>query len=118
MVHSSFQLKQIFLHIKAAAEAAQLTVRRNHAMTGHDDRDRVAAVRRANGSYCPRLPDALRDTRVAARLSVRNRFELAPDAPLELGAFGRERDLELAQFATEIGAKLSHGLGHHRVRGV
>ena len=85
-------------------------------MARHDDRQRIAPVRRADSANGQRLSDALRDGGVATSLAVGNRFELTPHAPLEAGAPGCERQLKLTKFGGEVGAKLMQGFGHYRMR--
>src|SRR5262249_58451539 len=78
-------LEQVALHVQAAAEPRQRAVGADHAVTGQDDRERVAAVRRADR---PRRVAAeaepARLLAVAHRLPVGDRPERQPAAALDV----------------------------------
>jgi hypothetical protein len=72
-------------------------------MARNDDRDRIGAI---GASHCARgvgRSDAPREFAVRDGLAIRNVAQLAPDALMEGRAFGRERKIELSQFAREPG---------------
>jgi hypothetical protein len=87
-------------------------------MAGNDDRDRVLAVRRADGATCRWPTDRTREQAVAARLAVRNCGERAPHALLKAGALRRERNVERTPPADEILDELRRGRAEHRAREV
>src|SRR5688572_13154225 len=63
----------------AAAESGQRSVRSDHPVARHDDRDRVGAVRHPHGPHRLRIVDPLRELQVADRLSIWNARQLLPD---------------------------------------
>src|SRR5690349_21493231 len=99
-------LEQPALARQAAAVAGQRAVRADHAMARHDDADRVAAVRQADGARTVRAADALGQLAVALGRAIRNVEQRAPHALLEFGADRVERDREAAQLAGEVRAQL------------
>ena len=100
------------LRRKSTAEAAQLAVRRNHAVTRNDDGNRVGAHRLADGSgqFGPfHLP---RQIAVRHDVSVRHGHELSVDGVLELGdALEVEGQVEDLTFAGHILSELLHRSG-------
>ena len=81
--------------MEPAAEAGERAVRADHAMARKDDRQRVLAVRRADGAGgVAAETEPARLLAVADGLSVRNRREREPAALLELGAVQFERQVE------------------------
>src|SRR6185436_16794385 len=52
------------------------------------------------------MADGARDRAVGGRLAVRDAAQATPDALLKLRAGKGERDVEVAQLAREVGAKL------------
>src|SRR3954451_12131722 len=71
-------------------------------MAGHDDRDRVAAVRGTHRSGSVRTSDLLRDLPVAARLAVGDREQRLPDTLLEVRAAHVELEVEVHALSSEV----------------
>ena len=83
----AFVLEQEPLHRQAAAEAGQRTVGADHAVAREDERQRVLAVRRADGARLLRaVAEAARLLAVADGLAVRDGREREPALTLELAA--------------------------------
>src|SRR5215470_8965005 len=110
-----FELEQEFLALDAAAVAGQLAVRPDHAVTWDDDRDRVAAVSRADRARGFRTADPPRQFAVTDRRAVGNLLQFGPDALLKRRAAGRKAQIELGQFACEISPQLISGLPEQSV---
>ncbi len=107
--------EQRLLAIEPAAVTGQRPVRSDHAMAGNEDRDRIAAVRRADGTHRGRPAHASRDLRIADRLAIGNSAERVPDARLEWRADRRERQVERNALAREV--RIEHdGAAHRRAR--
>src|SRR6476659_4932253 len=79
-------------------------------MARHHDRERVPAVREADGTHGVRLPDACRELAVADCRAERDPAEFVPDAPLEQRALGREHEIERLPPAREVLLELTPGL--------
>ena len=76
--------------------------RADHTVTRHDDRDRVASVRRSDRTSFAAVTEARRLLAVADRLAVRDRSQRGPRSLLEVGADRIERDIERGPFAVEV----------------
>src|SRR5262245_13537866 len=111
----SFEFKQEFLALDAAAIAGQLAVRPDHTVTGNDDRDRVAAVRRADRARGSRIADPPRQFAVTDRRTVGNLLQFGPDALLKRRAADRKAQIELGQFAREVCPQLISSLPEQSV---
>src|SRR3954454_18470514 len=85
-----FEAQQPLLRIQPAAEPVQTPVAPDHAMTGEDDRERVAAVRRADRPHGGGAADSRRLLGVCARLAVGDLAQCAPCSDLEC----RPREIE------------------------
>ena len=86
----SFEREQAPLHVDAAAESGERSIRADDAMTWHDDRQRIRAVRRTDCATRRRFPDRVRDIEVRQRAAVRNLSQHVPDTELERRAARRE----------------------------
>src|SRR6185295_409578 len=95
-------LQQPPFAIDAAAESREISVRADHAMTRHDDRNRVLAVGRANGARIPGVAELARELPVAGRAAVGDLAQQGPYAALELGSVSIERQIEADSGALEI----------------
>src|SRR5690606_7383901 len=102
----ALELEQLALDRQPAAVAGQRAVAADDAVTRDDDRDRVAAVREANGPHGLRLADRARDVGIGRRPSVAHIEQRVPDPPLERRSLERERHVELPPLAREVLAKL------------
>jgi hypothetical protein len=71
-------------------------------MAWDDDRQRVAARRRAGRANARRAPDARREIAVCGSLAERNRRDGVPHLVLERGAGRRERNRERRARAGEV----------------
>jgi protease PrsW len=95
--------QQPLLAIEAAAVAGQRPVGADHAVTGHDDRDRIAAVGETHGARGERrLAERGGHLAVAGRHAVGDLGELRPDGELERGTAGRQRQVKHGPRAREI----------------
>jgi hypothetical protein len=104
-------LEQEPLYVQPPAESGQRAVGTDHAMAREHDGKRVRAVGRADGAGpVAAEPQASRLLAVADRLSVRNGREREPASALEVGPVQREREVELHEFALEVGVELATGL--------
>jgi len=109
-------VEQRTLDVEAAAEAGQGAVGADEAVAGQDDRQRVAAVRRADGAGRPRRAEHAGLLAVAAGRRVRDLRERQPRAPLEVRRRREvEREVEGRALAREPGAQLA---GRRREDGV
>ena len=92
-----------FLAFDAPAVPGEGPVRADHAMAGHDDRDRIAPVGQANrAGGDQRLAKRRRDLPVADCRAIGNPGELRPDRQLECGSARREREVELLARPGEV----------------
>src|SRR5699024_1968371 len=90
----SFQREESLLAPQPAAVARKRAVRADDAMAGHDDRDRIGPVGRADGTHGPGLADLARDGPVRLCLAPGNGFQRLPDAALKVGPRRRKRKLK------------------------
>ena len=79
----------------------------DHAMTGNDDRDRVARIRRTDRPRPSRLSDAGRDLAVAGCRSVRDLPKSRPDGSIERGALKPKRKVEACAGTREVLVELA-----------
>src|SRR3954452_10515884 len=105
----SFVVEQLALHIQAAGIAGALAGRAGGAVAGDDDRDRVHGVRVADGAGD--AADLARELPVGDGLAVRDLDERVPHAPLELGAAGREPQVEPLAVTGEVLLELGGDVG-------
>src|SRR6266700_1165048 len=110
-------LEQPAFAIQAAAEAGQLTARPDHAVTGHDDGDRVLAVGGAHGASGARVAEAPRQLAVARGGAVGDGAEEIPHLPLEGRAGRLERQVERRPGAGEVLLQLVPSPGEQRAGG-
>jgi len=80
------------------------------AMARGDDRNGIAAVRRAHRAHRGGIAELFGNLAVIARLAIRDLEQRSPHAALEVGAPEFERQVELAARAREIFAELAGGL--------
>src|SRR6185437_12294359 len=99
-------VEQPALGRQTAAEAREAAVRADHAMAGHDDRQRVLAVGRTHGARCLRIAELARDRAVVRRLAVWDAQQFEPDALLKIRPLRREWQIESRQLAREIRLQL------------
>src|SRR6187551_186855 len=85
--------EELALAVETPSVAAQRTVRADHPMARHENRDRVGSVGGTDRSDCVRLTDRSCDVGVAAGLPDRNPAKLAPHGFLETGAANIDRKL-------------------------
>lgn len=102
------------LDVFAKSETGQQTVRADHAMTRHDQTNRVGSVRAADGSRSGGTAYLSRDLCIRARLAKWDRLERGPHRLLEIRARRGERKIEFAPLAREI---LEHLLAGDPPRG-
>ena len=94
-----------------AAVARERPVRPDHAVAGHDDADRVAAVGEPHGPGGRRRPERGGELAVGRGLAVGDVAQRRPDALLERRAAQGEREVERRELAREVGREL---LAHRR----
>src|SRR3954469_11604909 len=85
-VQYALQLQQAALHRQAAAVAAEGAARAQDAMTGDDERDRVAAARGAGGADGALVAGLARHLGVAAGLAVGDAVDCPQDPLAEAAA--------------------------------
>src|SRR5947209_635135 len=88
--------------IDAAAVSRHGTIRADHAMTGYDDRNRVAAVRETYRAHRVRIADASREFSVADRLPETNFAKPLPHAALKVASDEIEWQIERRTLAGKI----------------
>src|SRR4051794_5268447 len=97
-------VEQLALHVQATGVAGELAGRADDAVARDDDADRVPRIGAAHrAGHAAQLAGQLA---VGHGLAVRDLGQRFPDAPLELGARGREREVEALELAGEIGVEL------------
>src|SRR5690348_1951305 len=104
----ALQSQQCFLTVEAAGVADEPAVRADHAVTGEDDRDRVAVHRPADRSGGVRLADLRRERAVGRHVPEGDTCELAEHLALELrqgGEVGLE--VEVTPVAGEVLVQLA-----------
>src|SRR5205085_8831844 len=94
--------EQPMLDRQPPAVAGQPSVRANHAMTGNDDGQRIAAVGETDRSRRRWLTNLRRERAVRDRPAVGNVEQRAPDSLLKGRPVGRERQVEHATLAFEV----------------
>src|SRR6266567_1357803 len=102
------------LEAAVAAVAAELAAAGEHAVARDDDRQRVAAASAAD--LLGHAAGVMGDLAVAAGLAIGDALHGGPDLLLEAGAFGPQRQIEIAPLAREIGAELPRGFLEERGR--
>src|SRR5262249_32620354 len=99
-------LQQPALAVEAAAIAGERAVLADHAVAGHDDRDRIAAVDHADRAHRVGTADGLCELAVAPGGAGRNPAQRRPYLPLEHRAAAVDGNVvESREVAAEIGAK-------------
>src|SRR5262245_50882664 len=96
-------LEQPALALETAAEAGERSVGADHAMTRHDDADRIRAVRVPDGADGVGATNAFRELRVGERRADWNRPQRSPHATLKLRAAGfRRQRIQCVELAGDI----------------
>lgn len=119
----SLQLEQDGLSFQAAGKTRQATIGCDHAMAGHEDRDRIGTNRLAHGTSLVRL------SKLACELSIRRYVtmlyleQLIVHLALEVGRRTRqiERNVERGPLLREVLPELLYGcakLSWPRLRGI
>jgi hypothetical protein len=105
---SGFVIDEPRFAIEGAAVAGQRAGRSDHAVTRHDDRDRVRTICGADRARRTLRPQRLRDRPVTRRPAGGNGEERRPHALLERGAAHVERQIlaDLGRRAVEVAASL------------
>lgn len=78
-------------------------------MAWNDDAERIASVRGPHGATRGRAVELRRELTVRACLAERDRPQQHPHLLLELGALGREREIERGQLSREVRGELRGG---------
>ena len=76
---------------QTAAESRERAIRADHAMTGHDDRDRVGAVGQTDGPNSFRILDAFGELQIANRFAIRDATSIPATLVLKRRAVEGER---------------------------
>src|SRR5436853_1550269 len=90
------QRKKRFLGRKSAAKACKLSVRADHAVAWHHDRQGIRSVGGPDSSRCLRISDAPGQFSVGNRFAVWDLLQPLPDGLLKVRAFGSQRQIEVA----------------------
>ena len=109
--------QQPFLAPQPAAIADHLAVAADDAVAGHDDRDRVASRRRADGAQPARVLDRARQLGVRDGLTVGDRGDRLPDALLEGGPLEGQGQVKGLSPPPKVGAELSQRVADVPVAG-
>src|SRR5262245_54572074 len=88
-------VEQPRLALDATAESGEVAVGADHPVARHDDRQRVAAVRGADGSGEVAVAEPASLLSVAHSLAIGDRPQRLPRRQLERRPVGSERDVEL-----------------------
>ena len=86
----------------APAVAAHRAVGPDDAMAGNEERHRVGRAGASDRARGGGLADGGSDLAIGAGLAVRDRLQLAPDAPLERGGSDVERQLHMRRPASQM----------------
>src|SRR3954468_20380307 len=100
-------LEQPSLPLDPSSESRQISIRADHAMTGHHDGDGIATVRRTHRTHGLRRADAQGNRCVRRHLTERNLSQRSPHAFLELRPSRRERQAEACLPPPEVFRELS-----------
>src|SRR5436190_6832240 len=102
-------LEQAALQLGTAPVVADVAARSDHAVTWHDDRNRVGPERRPRRPERPRAAGALRCVRVGDHLAERHLGGRAQDSAVEarVAQAPVEREIEAIAFALEVLVELS-----------
>src|SRR4051812_33948328 len=111
----ALMLEQPALALESARVAGQTSVGADDAVTRDDDRDRVAAHRRADGADGLRGAYATGQLGIADGLAEPDGAERLPDPKLELGAAEGQRQVELPPASREELGELRGGRAERRV---
>ncbi len=108
-------LEQPFLTVEPAAVSTEGSIGGDDAVAGNHDGNGVPPVRGPDRPRRPRAADPPGELRVAHGLAERNRPQALPDQVLKRRAGHRERQLEIAKLALEIGSQLLADRSKNRV---
>src|SRR5882672_9248442 len=98
-----------------STKPGQRSIRTDHSMAGHDDRQWIASVRQADRACGAWLADSARQLAIADRLPIRNLAKRVPYLALEVRTFRRKRQFERRALATEILGQLRPHYGKHGI---
>ena len=99
-------VEQPRLGLHSPCEAGQRTIRSDDAMARHDDRQRVAAIRRSDSSCLARITHPSRLLPIADRLAEGNATQRFPRRSLEVAPDSVQRDIEVGAGTGEVFAEL------------
>jgi hypothetical protein len=107
--------EQPLLAIDPPRITRQRPARRNHPMTGHDDRQGISAIGGPHGPRSAGEPQVLGKIAVGAGLAVGDLAQEVPNLVLELGANWSQRQVKALAIArkivVELGSSCLEGLG-------
>jgi signal transduction histidine kinase len=110
--HAGLVGEEPALGLDAAGVAGERARRADHAVAGHDDRDRVAGVRGPDGAGgATAQREVRRDVAVGGRRAVGHLAQRRPDALLQRAAGRREREVEGRPRPREVLLQLRGGVG-------
>ena len=115
--NGAFVVEQELFRRDPPCETGQRAVAAHDAVTRHDDRDRVATVRRADRPCLVPVPHSFGLLAVAHRLAERNLEQRHPCFALEIGADRVERNVEVGPRSGEVLPELAGGVGDDRADG-
>src|SRR6266540_2850641 len=101
-----FEVEQPALAVEPAAVAGEGAGGADDPVAGKDDRERVAAVRQADGAAGARPAEPGGDAAVAGGVAVGDLGQQLPDAPLEVAAANRHAKVEDGALAGEVRLEL------------
>src|SRR5436190_23573758 len=96
------QIQQMRFRLEPSREAREFSRRSYDTMARHDDGNRISSIRCANRSRSARIPQLLRELRVASGFSERYGEQRFPYILLKAGASHIESHRELFSFSCEV----------------
>src|SRR5690606_15930103 len=106
----AFQSKQLALDRQAAAVTGKAAVRADHAVTGNDHGNGIAAVRKAHGSHGIGIAEPARDLGITCRTTIGNFAQRLPHALLERRAPRCKRQIEVTPLTVKILLQLAYDI--------
>ena len=104
----AFQLEEPAFYVKAAAVTAQSSIRRDHAVTRHHNRNRIAIIRHTDSPIRLGATNHTRQIGIGASFAVRNLQQGTPALELEGRATKVDWEGEFPTTAREVFIQLAH----------
>lgn len=111
----SLKPEKISLHLHTCGKAGQLSRAGDHAMTRHNDQQRIVRTGAADSAGCFRLAQGRCDLAISADLAKRNLEQLLPDCALKFRAIHIQRYIKVPSLPIKILLKLALHLIQYRI---